>query len=146
MRASSATDGARPPRDPLERHSTQRIQPDALALQQELLGELSTRHRSPADPTSGIHDPMPGNSGCSRERVEGIADLAGMPGQPRERSDLSVGRYSSSRYPANHLIDPPVGAGCQASGAALHAAGEHDHTGDDGQSTDPCGYGVPFLD
>ena len=89
---------------------------------------------------------MPGNCGLSGERVEGITDLAGVSRQPGERSDLSVGLYFPGRDPANHIIDPLIGACSQASGAALHAAGEHDHTGNDGQATDPCGHGVPFLD
>jgi hypothetical protein len=97
------------PPDPRQVHAAPGVEPDALTLQQQALGEVRSRLATQAQRATSVEDPVPGNRGARGERVEGVTHLARSAGQSRELGHLAIRGDTPAGDAADNRIDTGVG-------------------------------------
>lgn len=140
-----------PPLVRAHNHSASRVEPHPFGLQQRPLARRSeSRQRSGVanyDLATRIDDAIPGQVSPVRKGMQRVANLAGLPGQARQTSHLSIRRHPAPGNSAHHGEDSsagrrerwgnaprglssPRGAGCRrlALGPPLHAPNRY-HSG-----------------
>lgn len=84
------------------------VEDDTFALKVATLHVIAAGPGAATDLTAGVDHPMPGNWPFRGHGVQGVADLAGVAGEPGEVRDLAIGGDPPARYPAGDCVDPGV--------------------------------------
>ena len=85
----------------LQRHAPTAIEMNALAFQEQPLGERSGSVRPHADHSARVDHAMPRHRCAGRQRMERVADEPRLSGETRERGYLAVCRYAPARDAPN---------------------------------------------
>jgi hypothetical protein len=97
------------PAKPMQINPPVFIKPYTFGLQHPPLNQPRIRIRQPADFTSGINHPVPGDIRVLGQHMEGISDQSCMAGQPGLTSNLAIGSNTAAGNLTDCSVDFQVG-------------------------------------